>query len=147
MYNIIYEMSRQSRFNAWYWMLGAGALGQPRGMVWSRRREEGSGWGTRVCLWQIHFDIQQNQYNIVKFKNKIKKKKKDIDLIQYPPGPSQIQTNLTKVSSYTVVALRQELCSIFFTSHSVPADQYLWLQFRNYGFYFQFYMEMCLWIC
>ena len=24
------------------------------------RREEGSGWGTRVYLWQIHFDIWQN---------------------------------------------------------------------------------------
>ena len=33
MYNIIYEMSRQSRFDALYWMLGAGALGRPRGMV------------------------------------------------------------------------------------------------------------------
>ena len=31
-----------------------------------------SGQGTRVYLWQIHFDIWQNQYNIVKFKNKIK---------------------------------------------------------------------------
>ena len=31
-------------------------------------REEGSGWGTHVYLWQIHFDIWQNQYNIVKFK-------------------------------------------------------------------------------
>ena len=30
MYNIMYETSRQSRFNARYWMLGAGALGQPR---------------------------------------------------------------------------------------------------------------------
>ena len=41
------------------------------------RREEGSGWGTHVCLWQIHFDIWQNQYNIVKFKNKkINKKNK-----------------------------------------------------------------------
>ena len=43
-------------------------------------REEGSGWGTHVYLWWIHFDIWQNQYNIVKFKNKIKlnalKKKK-----------------------------------------------------------------------
>ena len=29
-------------------MLGAGALGQPRGMVQGGRREEGSGWGTRV---------------------------------------------------------------------------------------------------
>ena len=56
-------------------MLGAGALGRPGGMVWGGRKEEGSGWGTHVCLWQIHFDIWQNQYNIVKFKNKIKFKK------------------------------------------------------------------------
>ena len=34
--------------------------------------EEGSGWGTYVYLWQIHVDIWQNQYNIVKLKNKIK---------------------------------------------------------------------------
>ena len=57
-------------------MLGAGALGRPRGMVRGGRREEGSGWGTRVYLRRIHFDIWQNQYNIVKFKNKIKLKKK-----------------------------------------------------------------------
>ena len=54
-------------------MLGARALGQPRGMVWGGRREEGSGWRTHVYLWQIHFDIWQNQYNIVKLKNKLKK--------------------------------------------------------------------------
>ena len=58
-------------------MLGAGALGRPRGLVWGGRREECSGWGTRVYLWQIHVDIWQNQYNIVKLKNKkIKIKKK-----------------------------------------------------------------------
>ena len=39
---------------------GAGALGRPRGMEWGGRREEGSGWGTHVYLWQIHFDIWQN---------------------------------------------------------------------------------------
>ena len=72
MYTIMYEMSRQSRFDARYWMLGAGAAGWPRGMVWGGRREEGSGWGTHVYLRWIHFDIWQNQYNIVKFKNKIK---------------------------------------------------------------------------
>ena len=38
-------------------------------------REEGSGWGTHVYLWWIHFDIWQSQYNIVKFTNKIKFKK------------------------------------------------------------------------
>ena len=50
----------QSRFDARYWMLGAGALGRPRGMEWGGRREEGSGWGTHVYLWRIHFDIWQN---------------------------------------------------------------------------------------
>ena len=37
----MYEMRCQSRFNARCWMLGAGALGRPRGMVWGGRREEG----------------------------------------------------------------------------------------------------------
>ena len=43
MYNIMYETSRQSRFNARYWMLGAGALGRPRGRV-------GEGGGRRVGM-------------------------------------------------------------------------------------------------
>ena len=42
----------------------------PEGWLWGGRREEGSGWGTHVYLWRIHFDIWQNQYNIVKLKNK-----------------------------------------------------------------------------
>ena len=71
----MYEMCRQSRFDARYWMLGAGALGQPRGMVRGGRKEEGSGWGTHVYVWQMHVDIWQNQYNIVKIKIKIKIKK------------------------------------------------------------------------
>ena len=29
-------------------------------MEWGGRREEGSGWGTHVYLWRIHFDIWQN---------------------------------------------------------------------------------------
>ena len=33
MHNIMYETSRQSRFDARYSMLGAGALGRPRGRV------------------------------------------------------------------------------------------------------------------
>ena len=46
-------------------------------LVWGGRRVEGSGWGTHVYLWWIHSDVWQNQYNIVKFKNKIKLKKKE----------------------------------------------------------------------
>ena len=77
MYNIIYETSRQSRFDGHdtgclglvHWDDPEGWYGEGGG-----RREEGSGWGTHVYLWQIHFDIWQNQYNIVKL-NKIKLKK------------------------------------------------------------------------
>ena len=65
MYNIVYEMNHQSRFDARYRMLGAGALGQPRGMVWGGRWEGGSGWGTCVYPWQIHVHVWQNQYNIL----------------------------------------------------------------------------------
>ena len=36
--NIMYETSCQSRFDARYWMLGAAALGRPRGMEWGGRR-------------------------------------------------------------------------------------------------------------
>jgi len=56
----MYETRCHSRFDAQYWLLGASALGRPRGMVWGGRREEGSGWGTHVYLWWIHFDIWQN---------------------------------------------------------------------------------------
>ena len=59
-------MNRQSRFNAGYRMLGAGALGLPRGMVWGGMREGCSELGTRVQSWWIHVDVWQNQYNIVK---------------------------------------------------------------------------------
>ena len=87
----MYETSCQSRFDARYWMLGAGALGQPRGKEWGGRREEGSGWGTHVYLWRIHFDIWQNEYNYVKFKNKIKFKKKTTKIVFGNLGNGLIQ--------------------------------------------------------
>jgi len=46
---------------AWGWCTG---MTQRDGM--GGRWEGGSGWGTRVHLWQIHVDVWQNQYNIVK---------------------------------------------------------------------------------
>ena len=66
MYNIIYEMNCLSKFNAWYRMPGASALGWPRGMVLGGRWEGGSVWGTRIYPWQIHVNVWQNQYNTVK---------------------------------------------------------------------------------
>ena len=49
MYNIINEMNHQSKFNAGYWLLGAGALGSPRGMDWGGRKEGGFGMGN-TCI-------------------------------------------------------------------------------------------------
>ena len=47
-------------------------------MVQGGRREEGSGWGTRVHPWRVDVDVWQNQYNIVKLKNKIKLNLKNV---------------------------------------------------------------------
>jgi len=60
MKHVKYHVGNELPVQARCWMLGAGALGRPRGMVWGGRREEGSGWGTHVYLWRIHFDIWQN---------------------------------------------------------------------------------------
>ena len=38
----------------------------PEGWYREGMWEGGSGWGTRVHPWQIHVDVWQNQYNIVK---------------------------------------------------------------------------------
>ena len=73
-------MNRQSMFDTGYRMLGAGARGRSREMIWSGRWEGGSGLGTHVHPWLIHVDVWQNQYSIVKQnKVKIKIKKKIIN--------------------------------------------------------------------
>ena len=69
-------MNRQSRFDAGYRMLGAGALGWPRGMVWVGRWEGGSGLGTHVHPWRVHVDVWQNQYSNVKLNKKKEKQQK-----------------------------------------------------------------------
>ena len=50
------DASPGSMHDAWGWCTGT-----PQRDVWGGRREEGSGWGTHVYLWRIHFDIWQNQ--------------------------------------------------------------------------------------
>ena len=49
-----------------YSMLGAGAQGRSREMIRGGRWEGGSGLGTHVHPWQIHVNVWQNQYSIVK---------------------------------------------------------------------------------
>ena len=40
--------------------LGPGALGRARGIGWRGRWDGGSGWGTHVNPWLIHFSVWQN---------------------------------------------------------------------------------------
>ena len=61
---------RSTILDAWGWCTGTT---QRDGTV--REEEGGFRMGTRVYLWRIHVDIWPNQYNIVKLKNKIKKRK------------------------------------------------------------------------
>ena len=43
-------------------VLGAGALGRPRGTGWRGRREGGSGWGTQVNPWLIHVNVWEGRF-------------------------------------------------------------------------------------
>ena len=64
-------MNHQSMFDIGYRMLGAGAQGWSREMIWGGRWEGGSGLETHVHEWLIHVNVWQNQYSIVK-QNKVK---------------------------------------------------------------------------
>ena len=71
-------------------VLGAGALGRPRGMGWGGRREGGSGWGTHVNPGFIHVNVWQKPLQYCKvislqlIKINEKKKKKKTRSIQLP---------------------------------------------------------------
>ena len=71
--------------DAGYSMLGAGARGWPREMLWGGRWEGVSCLGTHVHPWWSHVNVWQNQYSIVK-ENKVKikiKKKKAVFFCSY----------------------------------------------------------------
>ena len=57
-------MNRQSRFDTG--SLGLVHWDDPEGWYKEGGGRRGSGWGTCVRPWQIHVDVWQNQYNIVK---------------------------------------------------------------------------------
>ena len=62
-------------------VLGAGALGRPRGIGWRGRWERGSGWGTHVNPWLIHVNVWQKPLQYCKVISlqliKINEKKKE----------------------------------------------------------------------
>ena len=69
--HVYYHVRNELPVYVWYRILEAGARGWSREMIWGGRWEGGSGLGTHVHLWLIHFNVWQNQYSIVK-QNKVK---------------------------------------------------------------------------
>ena len=67
-------------------VLGAGALGRPRGIGWRGRRVGGLGWGTHVNPWLIHVNVWQKPLQYCKVINlqliKINEKKKKKECFQ-----------------------------------------------------------------
>ena len=85
-----WDVLREQHWNKYQWwnrspaqvgcmrqVLGAGALGRPRGIGWRVRWEGGSGWGIHVYPWLIHVNVWQKppQYCKVISFQLIKKKK------------------------------------------------------------------------
>ena len=65
--------------------LGPGALGRPRGIGWRGRWEGGSGWGTHVNPWLIHFNVWQNPLQLKKIKTNKKNFHGQRSLESYSP--------------------------------------------------------------
>ena len=57
-YVTICNIDDQVKFDAWSRELKAGALGQPREMVWGERLGA-SGWGAQVHAWVIQVNVWQ----------------------------------------------------------------------------------------
>ena len=92
--------------------LRPGALGRPRGTGWRGRWEGGSGWGTHVNPWLIHFNVWQNPLKYCKVISlqlikKIKKKKwrKDMNKIINTTNIKLCENFQKKISYLNAVVL------------------------------------------
>ena len=79
-------------------VLGPGALGRPSGIGWCGRWEGGSGWGTHVNPWLIHFNVWQKPLQCCKvislqlIKINEKKKRKSESCVRLFGTPGTIQS-------------------------------------------------------
>ena len=110
-------------------VLGAGALGRPRGMGWGGRWEGGSGWGTHVNPWLIHVNVWQKplQYHKVIRLQLIKineKKKENVKKTLVRPQ----MTNFRMIRADCAVSSRSPLPQL------IKALAH-WLSMRGVGFW------------
>ena len=103
-------------------VLGAGALGWPRGMGWGGRWQGGWGWGTHVNPWLIHVNVWQKplQYCKVISLQLIKiigKKKKSCILSPGHRCSTQWYKHFLDLQFHTAstLALSDNYCSAFYS--------------------------------
>ena len=108
------------------WMrqvLGAGALGRPRGIRWRGRWEGGSGWGIHVNLWLIHVNVWQKPLQSCKVISlqliKINGKKKE-ELREKIFLEKQIKSILSKMNIATPFSLLFILICMKKNFHLLP---------------------------
>ena len=118
-------------------MQDTGSLGlvhwDDRAMVWGRRWEGGSGWGTRVHPWRMHVDVWQNQYNIVKLKNndnnkKTKKKLNKREQLSIEDGKTLLPNPESQCDSPVGACQKIQRASLFASKLDLLdlANCYLW---------------------
>ena len=86
-------------------VLGAGALGRPRGIGWRGRWEGGSGWGIHVNPWLIHVKVWKKplqyfkviSFQLIKINGKKLKNKKIIKINKW----SHTICGLSYLTSFT----------------------------------------------
>ena len=95
-------------------VLGAGALGRPRGIGWRGRWEGGTGWGIHVNLWLIHDNVWQNPLQYCKViclqLIKINEKKRKEQISNGVGKGISLELDLKNFSSITWTAVQPQIC-------------------------------------
>ena len=121
--------------------LRPGALGRPRGIGWRGRWEGGSGWGTHVNPWLIHFNVWQNplQKNQTKPKQTTTTKKQKPRKLFYKVFKrhnslhSQSFPHLFLQIMVTLKAISRNCQLSCWTSHFATINIFTWLKVTIYA--------------
>ena len=114
MYNIIYETNHQSRLDAWYWMLEAGALGWPRGMGGTGREVGGGFRMGNTCIpvvdscWCMAKPIQYCK--VINLQLKFKKIKRHRDLTKFKASQFHINYSSYYLKSLLWLVFSYKIC-------------------------------------
>ena len=113
-------------------VLGAGALGRPRGIGWRGRWEGGSGWGIHVNPWLIHVNVWQKPLQYCKVISlqliKINENKKKKKICTFQPLSKMFSFILIIVSCWYLAC-----CHCYWYDAQAPGMKAFLMGLRNPG--------------